>query len=135
MPPDSSAPSSSQFHHAGRWGVDNLRDKNTRSTQGTSTENSSSTPQQGLTPLEAGFGRKSSPVESPPGTPDHSEKEEISGDVAVDKRVTRAANGISKKVPVDPNNVVKHPYFFASSSQKGINDFIHRNHQEWLKPT
>lgn len=52
-----------------------------------------------------------SPTESPPGTRDHSEREETPEDMVMDKRVTRAANGISKKAPVDPNNVVKYPYF------------------------
>lgn len=49
-----------------------------------------------------------SSAESLLSTRDHSEREETPEDVVTDKRVTRAANGISKKAPVDPNNVVKH---------------------------
>lgn len=88
--------------------MDNQQSGNTHSTQGTSTEDSSSIPPQELTPLKTVFSQKEIPlVESPPSTRENSEKEETSGDVTMGKRVTRAANGISKKAPVDPNNVVK----------------------------
>lgn len=100
MPPDSSMPSSFQLQHAGRWSAGNHENKNTRDIQQTNTENSSSISQQAQ-----------SSAESLPGTRDHSEREETPEDVVMDKRITRAANGISKKAPVDPNNVVKHPYF------------------------
>lgn len=113
MPPDSSMPSGSQFYHAGRWSTSNHQNAIPRSTQGTSTEDSSYIPQQNPTPLEARFEKKSSPIGSPSGTREDSGGGETSGDVALGKRVTRAANGISKKTPVDPNNVVKHPYSLA----------------------
>lgn len=112
MPPDSSMPSGSQLQHAGRWSAGNRENKNTCDIQETNMEDSSSISQQALTPLEAGFGKnRMSPAESPLGNRDHSEREETPEDVIMDKRVTRAANGISKKAPVDPNNVVKYPYF------------------------
>lgn len=89
--------------------MDNQQNRNTRSTQETSTEDSSSISHQELTLSKTVFSQGEIPlVESPPSTRENSEKEETSGDVTMGKRVTRAANGISKKAPVDPNNVVKY---------------------------
>lgn len=74
---------------------------------------SSPVPQQKPTPLEAGCSEeKSPPVEPPSSAYEDSEgREEVPGCMFSGKRVTRAANGISKKAPVDPNNVVRYPPF------------------------
>lgn len=115
MPPDSSVPSGSQTYGTEIRRAGNQQNENPRSTQRTSIEDSSSIPQQESTPLEDGFSQKEiSLAGSPSSTRESSEKEEMSGDVTMGKRVTRAANGISKKAPVDPNNVVKHPSFPTS---------------------
>lgn len=119
MPPDSSVPSGSQTYGTEIRRVGNQQNENSRSTQETSTEDSSSIPQQEPTLLKAGFSQTEiSLVGSPPSTRESSEKEEMSGDVTMGKRVTRAANGISKKAPVDPNNVVNHPSFPISPPQE-----------------
>lgn len=115
MPPDSSVLSGSQTYGIEIRRVGSQQNENPHSTRGASAEDSSSIPQQEPTLLRAGFSQKEiSPVGSPSSTRESSEKEEMSGDVTMGKRVTRAANGISKKAPVDPNNVVKHPSFPTS---------------------
>lgn len=78
-------------------------------TQGNSTSSDSSLLSQVSTQWGIGVGgSKGSPVQSSPGYSDG--KEEVSEYSSTGKRITRAANGVSKRVLTYPNNVVGHFY-------------------------